>query len=253
MKKFLLLAITLVTAMNLTGCVILKSQTEIKDNGSGTAEITMSISPSVKEALLEMKELDDGQSQDMDLPLLGDLTKSDLEKAAAGQGVKIRKFEKGMVDGRETMTIALAFDNLKGFSFAMGRIMGGSESDGGMGIFDAGDGNLVLKEAHYDFPAPPAKEEAKAAEKPTSPQNMDPAKMQKQMELAGKLMAAMSELDVSIRITVPGDVISTNAPESDGRTSIWTVNSDNMMTMQKDFSPTIVFSGKGLKIKPLTE
>ena len=78
---------------------------------------------------------------------------------------------------------------------------------------------------------------------------MDPAQMGKQMELMGKLMGAMSELDVRMSITVPGDIIATNAPAREGRTSVWTINSSNMMTAGMDMEPEITFSGKGLKIK----
>lgn len=254
MKKLMLLFVFTAAALSLNGCVKLKSLTEIKDDGSGTVEITVSVSPDVKAALLEMKELDDKQGKDMDMPLLGDMTKADLEKGLKGQGVKVRKFEKGMVDGRETMDVVMAFDDLKGFSLAMGQVMGGSDSGDGMGIFDAGDGNFVLKQAHYDFPAPAVEEEKEAeAEAPAAPGDMDPEKMQKQMALAGKLMAAMSELDINLQITVPGDIVSSNAPETDGRTSIWAVNAGNMMSMQQDFNPEIVFSGKGLKIKAMVE
>jgi hypothetical protein len=251
MKKLLLLAIAAVAAMNLTGCVILHSQTVIKDDGSGTAEITMSIAPEVREAQLEMKALDGGQSQDMDLPILGDMSKADIEKMTKGHNVKVENFERALVDGRETMTIALAFADLKGFSYTMGQIMGGSESGDGMGIFDAGDGNLVLKQAKYEYPTEAEAEEAPAP--PADPLDADPTKAQKQMELAGKLMAAMAELDLSIKITVPGDIVSSNAPTTDGRTSIWAVDASNMMTMGQEFNPTIVFAGEGLKIKPIAE
>jgi hypothetical protein len=158
-----------------------------------------------------------------------------------------------MVDGRETLNIILAFEDLKGLSFVMGRIMG-EGGGGGMGIFDAGDGNLVLRQAEYDFPdESEAEEEEAGAPTPEDMQNMDPQKMQKQMEIMGKLMGAMAELDVSFKITVPGDIVSSNAPETEGRTSVWAINSSNMMTMDQDMDPEIVFSGKGLKIKPLTD
>ena len=82
---------------------------------------------------------------------------------------------------------------------------------------------------------------------------MDPAQMQKQMEIMGKLMGAMAELDVSFKITVPGEIVSTNAPLTEGKTSVWSINSGNMMTMDQDMEPEIVFSGKGLKLKPIKE
>ncbi len=255
MKKLLILAVALLAALNLTGCVVFHNHTSINADGSGTAEMTMSITPAVQEAMVEMKALDDGQSQEMDFPLLEDMDREALDKAAKGHGVKVKKFEKALIDGRETLNIALEFDDLEGFSYVMGQVMGGGDGDdNGMGIFDAGDGNLVLKAAQYDFPAEEEAEVVEEAEAPAQDmQNMDPAKMQKQMEIMGKLMAAMSELDVEFKITVPGDIVSSNAPVTEGRTCVWSVNASNMMTMDQNMDPEIVFSGKGLKIKPITE
>ncbi len=254
MKKLLILAVAALAALNLTGCVVFHNHTSINADGSGTAEMTMSITPAVQEAMIEMKALDNSQSQEMDFPLLEDMDRDALDKAAKGHGVKVKKFDKALIDGRETLNIVLEFDDLEGFSYVMGRVMGGGEDGGGMGIFDAGDGNLVLKQAEYDFPPEP-EDEAKGEEAAPADdmQNMDPAKMQKQMEVMGKLMAAMSELDVVFKITVPGDIISSNAPVTEGRTSTWSVNASNMMTMDQNMDPEIVFSGKGLKIKPITE
>jgi len=60
-------------------------------------------------------------------------------------------------------------------------------------------------------------------------------------------------MDVRLEITVPGDIVSSNAPQTEGRTSIWSINSSNMMTAGQNTEPEIVFSGKGLKIKPQTD
>ncbi len=108
MKKLMLLAVTLLAALNLTACVNFQSQTNIKSDGSGVAQMSMSMSPSIQEALAEMKELDSSQSEDMDFPLMDDLQKDEIEKAAKGHGVKVKKFEKAMVDGRETLEIVTA-------------------------------------------------------------------------------------------------------------------------------------------------
>ncbi len=256
MKKLMLLAVTLLAALNLTACVNFQSQTNIKSDGSGVAQMSMSMSPSIQEALAEMKELDSSQSEDMDFPLMDDLQKDEIEKAAKGHGVKVKKFEKAMVDGRETLEIVMEFDDLKGLTYVMNRVMGEGGSGDGMGIFDAGDGNFVLRQTHYDFPDEPAAEEEveeEPADATDDMQNMDPAQMQKQMEIMGKLMGAMAELDVSFKITVPGEIVSTNAPLTEGKTSVWSINSGNMMTMDQDMEPEIVFSGKGLKLKPIKE
>jgi hypothetical protein len=129
--------------------------------------------------------------------------------------------------------------------------MGGEAGDG-MGIFDAGDGNYVLRSTSYDFPAEPAEEEEEEIE-PDAPAEQTPEQMQKQMALMGTLMSSLSELDVELRITVPGDVVSSNAPTVEGRTSIWSIDQSNMMQQDQDMDPEIVFSGKGLKLKPLAE
>ena len=62
------------------------------------------------------------------------------------------------------------------------------------------------------------------------PAEMDPEMMGKQMELMGKLMSSLSELEVVMQITVPGDIVSSNAPIVEGRTSTWRIDQTNMMT-----------------------
>ena len=65
----------------------------------------------------------------------------------------------------------------------------------------------------------------------------------------GKLMASISELDIRMEITVPGNVLSSNAPAVEGRTSIWTINAANMMESQGgDMTPTIAFDKGGVAI-----
>ena len=67
--------------------------------------------------------------------------------------------------------------------------------------------------------------------------------------LLKRKLSAISELDVTMKITVPGDVIKHNAPKIEGRTLIWEINGQNMMSTGEDFGePEIIFSGKGLNI-----
>lgn len=245
------LALTLVcaAALVLTGCVQMHSETVIDKNGGGTVSMNFSMSSSVSEAIAQMQEIDPEGGPGGEMPSFDDLDKGTIQDRVQEFGVKVTKFDKGTVDGRETIALACNFKDMKGLSAAMDAIMagGGDSGENGLGIFDAGDGNLVLRPTSYDFPA---WEEEEVTAAPESPADMDPAKMQKQMELMGKLMGSLAELDINIKITVPGDVVTTNAPLQEGRTSIWTVNSENMMTAGDNMEPEIVFSGKGLKIKP---
>lgn len=251
-RRLAMLALAALTALAFTGCVQMRSETIIDQSGGGTASITVSMSQAVSDALEQMQELDTEGGPGGDMPAFDDLDRATIEKRVKEFGVKVTRFEKGERDGRETLDIAYEFKDPKGLSAAMGAFLSGSESEeNGLGIFDAGDGNLVLRPASYDFPAWDA--EDTNSDETTGQAEPDPQQMQKQMALLGTLMGAVAELDVSMKITVPGDIVSTNAPAQEGRTSIWAINAANMMSMDQNVQPEIVFSGKGLKIKPQAE
>jgi hypothetical protein len=261
MKRYAPFLAILLLMLAGAGCVRMHSNTIIEKDGSGTATLEFGLSASVAEAIEEMQALNPEGGDEMDMPDFAEIDRKEIEQAIAPYDVKLTEFEKTDAEGRKALKLGFAFKDLKGLSAAMTAAMdseGGGDGQG-MGIFDAGDGNLVLKQATYDFsdmPRPEKKEKAteEAAEAETeTPAEPDPEMAQKQMAAMGKLMGAMAELDVRLEITVPGDIIETNAPMQDGRTSVWVINSENMMTQGQDMDPVITFSGKGLKITPLTE
>ena len=258
MKKIVAIVALLVAALSLSGCVRAHNTVTVNQDGSGFATMEFELTKTVAEALEELQEMDSGGAQGMELPSFEDFDQAEIEASIAPYGVKLTSFEKIEEAGRQGVKLAFEFKDLKGLSAAMAAAMEG-EMGSGMGIFDAGDGNLVLKQTKYDFsdmPKPAAKQE-KAEEteeaEDAPPAEPRPEDAQKQMELMGKLMGAMAELDVRVEITVPGDIVTTNAPQQEGRTSIWTINAENMMTQGQEMDPVITFSGKGLKIEPLTE
>ncbi|MBD3221661.1 hypothetical protein GF314_10500 [bacterium] len=255
MRPILVVLAALAGSVMLAGCVQLHSETTIDEDGGGTALITISMSEAVADAVKEMEALDVEGGPSGDMPSFGDIEREKIESRVAEYGVEITTFERGMVDGRETIEIGYEFEDMRGLSAAMSAVMddGGDGNDNGLGIFDAGDGNLVLRPTSYEFPAWEDDTAAEDEAESTAPTQMDPEAMQKQMEIMGKLMGAISELDISMKITVPGDIVSTNAPTQEGRTSIWTINSSNMMSAEQDMEPRIVFEGKGLKIEPQAE
>jgi len=109
----------------------------------------------------------------------------------------------------------------------------------GLGYARAEGGNLVLKSRQYGFPAP-------ARPAPGAPTGES---ARRQAELATTLIGAIGELDVALNVTVPGDVVRSNAPQVNGRTSTWAINAGNLMN-QQDVTPEIVFAGAGLAITP---
>ncbi len=249
MKNVLkIIAMVAVVAM-MSGCVQMHMDTEIKKDGSGVMDMTLSLSKVLTDAVEEMGT--EGMDDDIgNITELLDIDKKELEKAVKGHDVKVKKYKRSVVDGRETLNVAFEFKNLEGLSFAMSEVMG--EGDGGMAIIDLGDGQYALRPYEYNWPVS-EEEVAEEAEEEMDSDDMDPEAMQKQMELMGKLMGAMGELEVSMKITVPGDIIESNAPVVEDRTSIWTINSSNMMTAGGDMEPNIIFSSKGLKLKAIKE
>lgn len=239
-----LLAVAAAATLTAGGCVQFHSAINIDAQGGGTATMTASVSDAVLAALTEMGKTG-SSSMGAEVPDFDKVTREYLEKRAAGHGVTITKFTKAAEGDRQTMSVALSFKDLKGLSYVMNNVAAGAGGNG-LGIFAADGGNLILRDAKYDFPPEPKEEEAPAAE-PT------PEQMQKQMEMAGTLMGAIGDLDISLAFTVPGDIVRSNAPKVEGRTSTWAVTAENMMDQQSDMAPEIVFSGKGLNIKPLQE
>lgn len=241
----LLITLALLAVLS-TGCVQMNMNTTIAEDGSGSMEMTMSLSPVLTESLDDLKALNPDEGLE-DLDKLLEADKGELQAKVKGHGVNIKALDKTTVDGRETMHVALDFQDLEGLAYAMHELSG--DDSPGLAIVDNGDGTYVLRAFEYDFPAMP--EEDQAEEAPEEAPQMDPAQMGKQMEIMGKMMSAMSELKFVMKVTVPGDVVSSNAPKVEGRTSIWTVDQTNMMSAGMDMEPDITFSAKGLKIKNL--
>lgn len=247
MKRLLTLVLALAAATLLSGCVQMHMEAEIEKDGSGTLDMTVTLS----DVLVEVMNEDTGVDDMDELSGMMDMEKSELEKKIKGHGVKLKTFEKGEFNGKQGMHIVVDFQDLEGMSYAMTAIT--NENEGGLAVYDLGNGNYALRQFDYGWPEEADEMEAEAEEEPESMEDMDPEQMQKQMALMGRLMGAMGELEVAMRITVPGDIIETNAPTSEGRTSIWKIDSSNMMTAGTDMEPDIVFSAKGLKIKELKQ
>jgi hypothetical protein len=218
--------------------------TDIAKDGSGTFTMSFAMSTEVAQTLQEMSSMSPPGQQGGSPPSLEDFDRDKIEATCKKHDVKLAKYEKTSADGKDTMTMVLEFKSLQDLSAVLGATQGEKT---GIGIFKQADGNYLLKE--YDLPAELlAEEEAEEEAAEQAPADMDPAAMGKSMELMGKLMASASELEVSMRITVPGEVISHNAMRQEDKTLVWEINSENMMTMQGGMEPEIVFSGQGLKI-----
>jgi hypothetical protein len=62
-------------------------------------------------------------------------------------------------------------------------------------------------------------------------------------DLYDVVLRNLADLDIRRTVTVPGEVISSNAPEVEGRTSIWTLNAANLLEIERvEMRPRILFT-----------
>lgn len=238
MKRLLLAGAVL--ALAVTGCVQMKMDTVIKADGGGSCDVVYSLSPSAAEA---MKDLE-GQ---MKMPDLFGGGRADLEKTCAESGVKLRKYEATTVNGRQQVSVGLDFQKPQQMTAALG------SGSGGMGLFRTKDGDYWLRSVPGSaIAAETAREMGEEAGESMDSGQEPAAKMPDQEQMAkamaamGKLMQAAAELDVVMRITVPGEILQHNATRVEGRTAIWEISMANMQEASGE--PEIKFSGQGLKI-----
>jgi hypothetical protein len=247
--KTIVRLIALVALVATGGCVKLNMDTVIEEDGSGKTTFTYEVGAEVAAALAELQTMDTGMG-DQEMPSLDDMTREKAAEVAKRNNIELEKFEKSDEGGAQRMEMVLAFENVTDLSRALSELMEDDSEDEILSIFRTGDGDYLLTSVADPNPREKAAEAPAPAEEPTDPSQMDPEQMQKSMELAGKLMAHMSEFDVRMTITVPGDIIESSSMTTEGRTAVWHVNAENMMSMQdQEFEPNIKFAGKGVKIE----
>lgn len=240
MKKMLILLALL--GLSATGCVQMHMDTTITKDGSGTVSMSYGMSPTVAEALKEMAELPGNEASEA--PTLDDFDQSAIEAACRKHDCKLKKFE--MNADKTQASFEIEFSSLENLSKAM--TDGDVGNGGGFALYKTADGNYTIDSYEYESAEAVAEEEAEEA---ADLSEMDPEAMQKGMAIMGKMMAAINELDVQMKITVPGEILDNNAHRIEGNTLIWEVNAENMMQVGGDMEPHVVFSGKGLDLPAL--
>ncbi|MFO7653471.1 MAG: hypothetical protein R6X25_06580 [Candidatus Krumholzibacteriia bacterium] len=227
------------------GCVQVSMVTEIQDDGSGTSVISYSMSDQVANALEELAAMENSPTGE-GVPSFDELTRERVEATARAHGASLESFERERDGGRQGATMKIAFENVEQLSRTLNEL--GEGGDELLVIRPTGDGDYLLA-AIPDPRAGAEAEDDEDEEEAADPGVYDPESMQRAMELTGQLMANLSELEMEMKITVPGDILESSAHRVDGRTAVWRVDSSNMMSMQDgDFDPRVRFSGKGVKI-----
>jgi hypothetical protein len=229
----------------------MEMSTVLEKDGSGIYAFMMSMSTEVEEALHELASMDTGMDMDDemgDMPDFRDFDRDGFENQLRENGAELKSFSNEVADGVRTVAMEIAFKDFQGLRAASAMALGGSEGAIGIEKLDSGDYLLHAVEQ----PAASEEEDAEEEAEPEMPGAEDMqaamANAGRSMELMGKLMAHSSELSMIMKITLPGDVIEHNAHGLEGRTCVWKLNSENMMT-STGMEPHIVFDGDGVDIK----
>ena len=262
MRRLLLALAVLVMTLG-TGCMQIHIDTDIGPDGSGTATISYQVGREVADALMKLEQA--GGASGMtggtdEMPSLDELDREQVDAAARDSGVEVEEFERTDDASGQSLRIVVAFDDVEELSAFLNSTTA-EDADEDMReelrIARTDDGNFRLHTVSVPVPesergdaATDAEPGAGADDPPGGAEDM--ARMQDSMQYVGVLMGAMDQLDVRMTFTVPGEVLSSNAMEVDGRTSIWAINAANMMQAQEgmEMEPEIVFASEGLSLEP---
>ena len=242
MKILKIMSLVALAAL-VAGCMQVRMETVIEKDGSGTYTMTYSVSQDVEQALQELQAMDSDQMDMGDMPDFVNMDKDAMADKLKDSGAKLTEFSNKVVDGRRTVRIATAVKDVNTLPESMGAVMGSGDSSG---IVKLDDGNYELRSVEIEMDEP--EEEEAAGEQDMEDMSAAMENAAKSMEIMGKLMAHSSELEMVMTITFPSEIISHNAHRVEGKTCIWEINSENMMSAQ-GLEPKVVFSGKGVKIK----
>ena len=230
----------------LTGCLEIRMETELKKDGSGKGSLELAIVPGVTEIMNRFADVED--MPDTDLTALANLDRDEVKAMAARADVRIKHFKSRVRDGRRTISMDMEFASLRDYSWVLGNVF--DEVGGGYGVFAGEEGQLILREAEYDFSDLQAGEKDVPAENP-EPVTPSDETLAKYFEMTEVIKNSFQEVKFVNVITVPGDIIESDATRQKGRTCTWTLDFSDIVSDKDNLKPRIVFSSKGLKIEPL--
>jgi hypothetical protein len=227
-----------------SGCVQVRMDTEIAADGSGSTTISYHMSRPVADAISRLASYQAGGPEAIhDYADAMDLRRERIDTVCRATGARL--LDHTFVDdpqGRR-LSMTLAFPRVEVLSHVFAEL---DDSPGGerrelrlvrtaQGDYHLTSVAMTSAEAVVDEAMPPAGQWA--------PEDTHAA-----MQDLFVLLDHREELDVRITVTVPGEVISSNAMEVSDRTSIWFVNAATTGQPESpDFTPDILFSGEGLE------
>jgi hypothetical protein len=222
------------------GCIKMDQDLTINADGSADMKLHYAMTEQAITQLEAMKQMA-AKNPDMKVETQGPelafdeaQIKAEFEKKK-GEGVELKSVRVEAKDGWKHAYIEARCKDLA--AAAKAGKSGGNQ--GGYALTKNADGDYVLEMAGAKMGG------GKAPEKLTAEQKAQQQAMMKTM---------MAGLKVTLRVSVPGDVVETTGEKKDARTAEWVLDISDAKFFEKSEAmekngPKVVFSGKGLDLK----
>ena len=244
MRSLIGLTVLALTVLG-SGCVQVRMDTEITRDGSGSTTISYRMNRPVADAISRLASYQAGGPEAIqDYPAAMDLRRERIDTVCRATGAEL--VDHTFADDAEgrRLSMTLAFPRIEVLSQVFAELddaPGGERRELRLVRTPQDDYHLTSvaaspAEAAADTALPPAGQWA--------PEDTHAA-----MRDMFVLLDHREELDVRITVTVPGEVINSNAMEVSDRTSIWVLNAATTGQPESpDFTPDILFSGEDLEL-----
>lgn len=248
-------AVALVAAAGLTttGCIQSDDATVLQKDGSGTAQISMTVDLSKFEQIAEMfkgfggagepgMEGEKPEEPKKDEGFASEMSEEKVrEKLKEHPGIELVKYTNEKKDGKQVIQMELKFKDVA--DYAKAEFFGNKSVE----LVKNEDGSFTLK---FD---PMAGQGDKmgggddAGMGEADPMGGDPSMM------LGMMEPFLGTLEVKSKITLPGTITETNGTKDGESTVSWAFNWKSMMDSMKEKKPAswvVTFKGEGIELKP---
>ncbi len=247
-------ALVAAVGFSTAGCIQSEDKTVITKDGSGTAEINMTIDLSKIEQMMEMfKGFGGGGEPGMEGEAPPKDAKEDgfademseekiKEKLKAHPGIELVKYTNEKKDGKQVIHVELKFKDVA--DYAKAEFFGNKGAE----LVKNEDGSFTLT---FD-PMGGQGDKMGGAGADAGMADADPMGGDPSMFM-GMLEPFLGTFEVKTKLTVPGTITETNGAK-DGESSVsWAFNWKSMMESMKDKKPAswaVTFKGEGIELKP---
>lgn len=234
----------LALALSVSSCIKVDQTLTLEDDGSGTLDIRYGMSEQTISQLETMEQMGQAMGDnagtdlgmDTETPFDFDFDEEDVRERFESEpikGVELVSTNAETIDGWRYMNLKVRFDSLA--ALAKTDLFEDSE----ISLTRDAEGHYVLRQRSGDAEPMPSDDSAE-----------DPMQTQMMQQMA----AMFAGMRIANRVSVPTEIIETNATEVEGRTASWVFDIDEdptVLSKLEHLDMRVVFSSTGASIDEL--